>query len=94
MKVGLRPPCGPVRITRIIARLNIGGPAVHIASLMGGLDPGCFENHLIVGRPGRDEGDMSYLLEARGLAPPIVIPVSTMTQFLTVMSPDPTPMRV
>lgn len=65
---------GPIRITRIIARLNIGGPAAHIASLMAGLDPGRYENRLIVGRPARDEGDMGYLIEAYHLPPPIVIP--------------------
>jgi glycosyltransferase involved in cell wall biosynthesis len=66
---------GPrVRITRVIARLNIGGPAAHIAALMSGLDPARFENHLIVGRPGRDEGDMGYLIGEKGLSPPTVIP--------------------
>ena len=52
---------GRVRITRIIARLNVGGPAVHVINLTATLDPACFENHLIVGRPGPDEGDMGYL---------------------------------
>ena len=33
---------GRIRITRIIARLNVGGPAVHIANLMAGLDLGSF----------------------------------------------------
>ena len=65
---------GRVRITRIIARLNIGGPAVHIAGLMAGLDPRQFENHLIVGQPGPDEGDMGYLFEKQGLEPPTVVP--------------------
>jgi glycosyltransferase involved in cell wall biosynthesis len=73
VKAAARPACSPIRITRIVARLNIGGPAVHIAGLMAGLDPGCFENHLIVGRPGRDEGDMGYLIEAQGLSLPVVI---------------------
>lgn len=65
---------GRIRITRIIARLNIGGPAVHIAGLMAGLDATRYENRLIVGPPGQDEGDMSYLLEERGLPPPVVLP--------------------
>ena len=30
---------GKVRVTRIVARLNIGGPAVHIINLTAGLDP-------------------------------------------------------
>jgi glycosyltransferase involved in cell wall biosynthesis len=63
-----------IRITRIIARLNIGGPAVHIANLMAGLDSARFESHLIIGRPGPGEGDMGYLIEQKGLAPPTVLP--------------------
>jgi glycosyltransferase involved in cell wall biosynthesis len=65
---------GRIHITRIIARLNVGGPAVHIAGLMAGLDPAHYRNHLIVGCPGPDEGDMSYLFEQEGLSPPTVIP--------------------
>ncbi len=64
---------GRVRITRIIARLNVGGPALHIAGLMAGLNPIQFESRLIMGRVGRDEGDMSYLIEEQGLSPPILI---------------------
>jgi glycosyltransferase involved in cell wall biosynthesis len=63
-----------IRVTRIVARLNIGGPAVHIANLMAGLDPARFESHLITGRPGPSEGDMGYLIEQKGLAPPTVLP--------------------
>jgi glycosyltransferase involved in cell wall biosynthesis len=63
-----------IRITRIIARLNVGGPAVHIAHLMTGLDPERFESRLITGRPGPDEGDMSYLYRQKGLAAPMVLP--------------------
>jgi glycosyltransferase involved in cell wall biosynthesis len=63
-----------VRVTRIIARLNIGGPAVHIANLMAHLDPERFESYLVTGLPGPDEGDMGYLIAQKGLAPPIVLP--------------------
>lgn len=54
-----------IRITRIVARLNVGGPAVHILNVMDALDPARFDNRLIVGLPGPDEGDMSYLAEER-----------------------------
>jgi glycosyltransferase involved in cell wall biosynthesis len=64
---------GRVRITRIIARLNVGGPAVHVINLTATLDPARFENHLIVGRPGPDEGDMGYLAAQKGITP-LVIP--------------------
>jgi len=62
-----------IKITRIVARLNIGGPAVHIVNLMAGLDPDRFDNQLIVGRPGPDEGDMGYLAAQKGIVP-LVIP--------------------
>lgn len=62
-----------VRVTRIVARLNVGGPAVHIINLTTGLDPDRFENQLIVGRPGPDEGDMGYLAAQKGIQP-LVIP--------------------
>jgi glycosyltransferase involved in cell wall biosynthesis len=41
---------------------------------MAGLDPCQFESRLIVGRPGRNEGDMSYLIGEQRLIPPTVIP--------------------
>ena len=63
---------GKAKVTRIVARLNIGGPAVHIVNLMSGLDPDGFENQLIVGRPGPNEGDMSYLARQKGIDPLII----------------------
>jgi glycosyltransferase involved in cell wall biosynthesis len=61
-----------VKITRIVARLNIGGPAVHIVNLVTGLNPDRFENRLIVGCPGPDEGDMAYLARQKGIQPLII----------------------
>jgi len=61
-----------VKVTRIVARLNVGGPAVHIINLMAGVDPDRFENRLIAGRPGPDEGDMGYLAAQKGIEPLII----------------------
>ena len=63
---------GTVKVARIVARLNIGGPAVHIINLMAGLDPDRFENLLVVGRPGPNEGDMGYLASQKGIDPLII----------------------
>jgi len=63
---------GKVKVARIVARLNIGGPAVHIINLMAGLDADRFENLLIVGRPGPNEGDMGYLASQKGIDPLII----------------------
>ncbi len=61
-----------VKVTRIVARLNVGGPAVHIINLTAGLDPDRFESQLIAGRPGPDEGDMGYLATQKGIDPLII----------------------
>ncbi len=54
-----------IRVLRLIARLNIGGPALHVTHLARGLDPARFETLLVTGQVGPYEGDMSDL--ARGL---------------------------
>lgn len=64
---------GRIKILRVIARLNIGGPAIHVLNLSSGLDSDRFETVLITGRVGPSEGDMGYLAEALGVAP-VVLP--------------------
>ncbi len=54
-----------IRVLRLIARLNIGGPALHVTHLARGLDPARFETLLVTGQLAPGEGDMSDL--ARGL---------------------------
>jgi len=62
-----------IRIARIIARLNVGGPARHAISLSAGLDPARFVTTLITGVGEPDEGDLSAEARARGVHP-VVIP--------------------
>lgn len=50
-----------IRVLRIIARLNIGGPALHVTHLARGLNPACFETMLVTGQISAGEGDMSDL---------------------------------
>ena len=52
----------PIRVLRIIARMNVGGPAVQVTGLMRGLDSTQFEHRLLTGYCNTDEAD--YLLEA------------------------------
>ena len=47
----------PTRIMQVIARMNVGGPAVIVAELMRGLDPASFEVILITGYCADDEAD-------------------------------------
>jgi len=50
---------GRIRVVRIIARMNVGGPAVQVATLMRGLDPDRYDQHLLVGTVG--DGERDYL---------------------------------
>jgi len=51
-----------IRVMRIIARMNIGGPAVQISGLMRGLNAEEFEQRLYVGRCSEDEADYIELI--------------------------------
>lgn len=53
---------GMPAVVRIITRLNIGGPSIQAATLSDRLREHGFETHLVHGRLGEGEGDMSYLL--------------------------------
>ena len=61
-----------IKVLRIIARLNIGGPAINtilLSRYMGSLG---YETLLVAGQVGSDEGDMSYMAEAEGIKPVIL----------------------
>lgn len=62
-----------IRVVRVIARLNIGGPALHVVLLTAGLNPARFTTTLVAGTVSRHEGDMSYFAEAAGVQP-VVLP--------------------
>ncbi len=62
----------PIRIARVIARLNVGGPARHVILLTAGLDSRRFETSLIVGMPGPREGDLLGEAHRRGIDPQII----------------------
>ncbi len=51
----------PVRILRIIARMNVGGPAWQVSVLTRGLDRDRFESRLIAGDAGEGEADFIEL---------------------------------
>ena len=52
---------------RVIARLNIGGPARHAVILQQGLSDAGYESVLVHGTPTPDEGSFEPLLASRGL---------------------------
>jgi len=55
-------------VVRIIARLNIGGPAIHTVLATSRIAPR-FETLLVTGVPGELEGDMRYYARDRGVTP-------------------------
>lgn len=59
----------PFRLLRVIARLNIGGPAIHAVLLTQGLNPVRFQSTLVAGRISEGEGDMGYFADAHGVKP-------------------------
>jgi glycosyltransferase involved in cell wall biosynthesis len=62
----------PIRILRIIARLNVGGPAIHVTLLTEKLGAPDYESTLVCGTIGDDEGDMRYYAETHGVTPVIL----------------------
>lgn len=60
----------PIRVLRVITRLNIGGPAIHTILLTQALNDGVqFRSTLVAGSTTEREGDMLDLAEAKGVAP-------------------------
>jgi glycosyltransferase involved in cell wall biosynthesis len=58
-----------MKVLRIIARLNVGGPARHVIWLTEGLKPEGYETLLVAGVVPQGEDDMSYVAAASGVHP-------------------------
>jgi glycosyltransferase involved in cell wall biosynthesis len=63
----------PIRILRVIARLNVGGPALHVSYLTRFLAERGYETTLVAGSVGEGEGSMEYIARSQGVEP-IYIP--------------------
>jgi len=61
-----------IKVLRMIARLNIGGPAIHVHLLTRGLDKERFESQLVTGKISAQEGDMSYLFQDNDKKPTLI----------------------
>jgi glycosyltransferase involved in cell wall biosynthesis len=57
----------PIRVLRLIARLNMGGPALHVAYLTKGLEERGYDTTLLAGSLARGEGSMSFVAEELGV---------------------------
>jgi glycosyltransferase involved in cell wall biosynthesis len=58
----------PVRVLRVIARLNMGGPALHVAYLTAGLAERGYETTLVAGSLARGEDSMAFVADELGLS--------------------------
>ena len=65
-----------MKIFRIIARLNVGGPARHVVWLTKNLQNDEFQSVLIAGTVPDGEGDMSYFAVENGVEPTYIAELS------------------
>jgi len=71
--MGSMPPASrPIRVMQVIARMNVGGPAVMLCNLADDLDPAEFEVSIITGIV--DAGEADYLSTYRPRVPVTVVP--------------------
>jgi glycosyltransferase involved in cell wall biosynthesis len=70
----------PILVHRVIARLNTGGPAMHVVHLTQDLEAHGFRTCLVAGAITPDEGDMTYYATEHGVT---VTKVSGMTRLLS-----------
>lgn len=64
---GRNPPDAPIRVMRIISRLNVGGPSTHVILLNEGLDHLGYTSVLVTGYESVQEGDLRDLVSERRL---------------------------
>ncbi|MGH7803387.1 MAG: glycosyltransferase family 4 protein [Candidatus Binatia bacterium] len=62
----------PLKILNLVARLNIGGPAVHVTLVTARMGAPAYESVLVSGSIAAGEGDMSDYARERGVEPVIV----------------------
>jgi glycosyltransferase involved in cell wall biosynthesis len=61
-----------MKVLRIIARLNVGGPAKHVAWLEAGLRGAGVRSLLVAGVVPEGEDDMGYFAESLGVSPHVI----------------------
>lgn len=61
-----------IRVLRVVARLNIGGPAIHVVNLTAHLDRARYESLLVTGTENPGEGTMIDYALAHGVEPVVV----------------------
>src|SRR5262249_40877132 len=56
-----------IKVLRVIARLNVGGPALHVAYLTDGLAERGYDTTLVAGTLTHGEESMAHVAERRGV---------------------------
>lgn len=62
----------PTKVMRIIARLNVGGPAIQAITLTQELEAFGYHTRLVRGVEGPAEGNMDYLADERGVVATLI----------------------
>ena len=57
----------PIRVLRVIARLNMGGPTLHVSYLTKGLEERGYSTTLVAGHLARGEDSMAFAAEELGV---------------------------
>jgi len=57
----------PIRVLRVIARLNMGGPAIHVSNLAAGLQTRGYATTVVAGSLARGEDSMAFVAERLGV---------------------------
>lgn len=68
----MKPANQNIRLTRVIARLNIGGPAIQAITLTKQLEQFGFQTRLVRGMESSTEGNMDYLAERLDVTPTLI----------------------
>jgi glycosyltransferase involved in cell wall biosynthesis len=71
--LGVRKIDDRIKVLRIIGRLNVGGPAIHVVNLTAGLKSSRYRSLLVTGSESEAEGSMLDLALSHGVKP-IIIP--------------------
>ena len=75
-----------MKIVRVIARLNVGGPAKHVVWLTAGLQSDHCESLLVAGTVPRGEEDMGYFAAAHGVKPFLIQEMSREVSFKDLLT--------
>ena len=72
-----------VKVLRIIGRLNVGGPAIHVVNLTAGLNPLRYQPLLVAGSENEAEGSMLHFALSHGVKPTVIPEIVTAFRLAT-----------